>query len=125
MKKKSNVSLLFDDNKRRVQLRFESIAILHYDNDLSKTVWNNTPLQSRKCYMPPYAPSTKLKEWHPNIPIKYLKKDPDINDSEKGYKNFCVIELISEKIDVVELHHDGHIRFKINFVKDESYFISA
>ena len=44
---------------------------------------------------------------------KYLKKDPEKKDSESGYNNFCVAEMIIDSVDILELHHDGHIRFEI------------
>ena len=125
MKKTSNVSVLFYDNKRRIQIRFEANVKLHYNNKLSKSTWNKTELQSRKCYMAPYIPSTKLEDWDPNIPHKYLKKDPEKKDSESGYNNFCVAEMIIDSVDILELHHDGHIRFRIDFLNNESYFIAA
>ena len=106
-------SILFYDNKRKMQIRGQCEAIINYNNNISKKIWQETPLQSRKCYMGEYSPSEPLKEWHPNIPIKYLKKDPEKSDSESGYNNFTVIKLIINQLDVLELHHDGHIRFNV------------
>ena len=102
----SNCSALFYDKIRKVQLRFSCFA---------------TRLQSRKCYMGDFDPSYKLESWNPNIPIEYLKINPNKEDSEIGYKNFCLIELDVRKIDILELHHDGHVRFeckndKIQFI---------
>ena len=106
-------SSLFYDQKRKVQLRFTCHAIMHYQNHISKKVWSKTPLQSRKCYMGPFAPGKSLDEWHPNIPLEYLKTDPDKEHSEEGYINFVHIELEIIRSDVLQLHHDGHIRFKV------------
>ena len=106
-------SALFYDQKRRVQLRFKCKAVLHYKDDISEKKWKNTPLQSRKCYMGPFPPSKPLDEWHPNIPLEYLKQDPDRKHSEKGYINFTHVELEIIESDILELHHDGHIRFKV------------
>jgi len=107
-------SALFYDNKRKMQLRVCCKSIINHKNNLSKKVWNSTPLQSRKCYMGKYKPSQDLKEWHPNIPIKYLKKDPDRKDSESGYENFTVVRLAVSSIDILELHHDGHVRYRVD-----------
>jgi len=104
---------LFYDNKRKMQLRASCRSIIHYKNKLSKKIWDKTPLQSRKCYMGKFNPSQDLKEWHPNIPKKYLKKDPDKKDSQSGYDNFTVINLKVNSIDILELHHDGHIRYRV------------
>jgi len=118
----SQCSVLFYDNKRKIQIRLECEAIINYNNTISKKIWTKTPMQSRKCYMGGYCPSQPLEEWSPNIPLKYLKKDPERLDSESGYNNFTVIKLIIKTLDILELHHDGHIRFsvdsseKINFI---------
>ena len=116
-------STLFYDQKRKVQLRFKCKAVIHYDNDMSKKAWKSTTLQSRKCYMAPYSPSELLDDWHPNIPLEYLKKDPDEKHSQEGYANFAHIELIVLEADVLELHHDGHVRFKVK--GDDLFYISA
>jgi len=114
-------SALFYNQERRIQLRFKCEAFLHYQNDMSAKIWDNTALQSRKCYMGPYSPSKPLDEWHPNIPLEYLKKDPSEEHSKDGYINFIHIELKVSEIDVLELHHDGHIRFTTKNGKDLYY----
>jgi len=110
----NNCTALFYDVHRRAQSRFKCQAIIHYQNDRSQKVWEATALQSRKCYMGPFAPSQKLDEWHPNIPKEYLKTDPEEKHSEDGYINFSHIELEVLESDMLYLHHDGHIRFKVD-----------
>ncbi len=105
---------LFYNNKRRTQLRLNCIAILHNNNNISSKVWKNTPMQSRKCYMAPHAPSSLLKNWEANLPKEYIECDPTPKDSEKGYKNFCCIELKILSFEIIELKYDGHIRFKVD-----------
>ena len=114
-------SVLFYDNKRKIQLRANCEAFINYNNNISKKIWIKTPLQSRKCYMGKYAPSINLKEWHPNIPIEYLKKDPQKKDSESGYDNFTVVKIIINNLDILELHHDGHIRFNVDSDKNFTF----
>ena len=35
-------------------------------------------------------------------------------DPERIYDNFTVIKVIINSLDILELHHDGHIRFNVN-----------
>ena len=63
--------------------------------------------------MGPHSPSKSLDEWHPNIPLEYLKTDPDKEHSKEGYINFTHVELKIMESDLLQLHHDGHIRFKV------------
>ena len=121
MKNNSFCSALFYNQERRVQLRFKCQASIHYQNNISSEVWNDTALQSKKCYMGPYSPSEILDDWHPNIPLEYLKMDPDKKHSEKGYDNFVHVELEIVELDILELHHDGHIRFTTKNGKDLYY----
>ena len=121
--KHQNCSALFYDKNRRVQIRLRCTAMVHYQNKTSQEVWNKTALQSKKCYMGPFAPSMQLDNWHPNIPMEYLKSDPDPDSSEKGYINFAHIELEVLESDVLHLHHDGHIRFKADS-KGDLFYVS-
>ncbi len=114
LEKSNNCTALFYDVHRRVQSRFKCQAIIHYQNNRSQKIWEATALQSRKCYMGPFAPSEKLDKWHPNIPSEYLKSDPEREHSENGYINFSHIELKVLESDILYLHHDGHIRFQVN-----------
>ena len=114
MLKHHSCSVLLYDQKRKMQLRADCQVMIHHHNSVSKEIWNNTPLQSRKCYMGELNPSDTLDNWNPNVPTKYLKKDPDKLSSESGYENFTAIQLIVQYLDVLELHHDGHVRFGVD-----------
>ena len=46
-----------------------------------------------------------------------------VQDSEQGYKNFSHIELTMIELDILQLHYNGHIRFKVNS-QDQINFIS-
>ena len=70
-----------------------------------------------------FSPGKKLSSWSPNIPSKYLKTDPDKVHSEEGYINFTHIELCVAETDILQLHHDGHIRFLVK--GDRFSFLSA
>ncbi|MAX30258.1 MAG: hypothetical protein CMG14_05110 [Candidatus Marinimicrobia bacterium] len=117
-------STLFYDQSRRIQMRMKCSIDIHYNNDVTQRVWNNTALQSRKCYMGPYNPSSKLNKWHPNVPLQYIDKDPTKEDSEQGYKNFMHIQLNIVEADILELHYDGHVRFQV-LDNNEINFLSA
>ena len=78
-------STLFYDQSRRIQMRMKCSVDIHYNNDVTQRVWNNTALQSRKCYMGPYNPSCKLNKWHPNVPLQYIDKDPTTLKINENY----------------------------------------
>ena len=125
LKKTDSCSVLFFDNKRRIQLRLHCKAKIYHNNQLTKNIWDITPLQSRKCYMAPYAPSIELKNWKPNLPKEYLKCDPREEDSFAGYENFSVEKLEVQSIEIIELHYDGHIRFRLKKGMEDLTFLSS
>ena len=117
-----NACALFYDQSRKIQIRMNCNAVVHHKNNIALKIWNSTALQSRKCYLGPYAPSTRLDNWHPNVPDEYIEINPTEDKSQKGYENFTHIELNVIELDILKLRYNGHIRFK---VKDQSlYFVS-
>jgi len=114
LKEQNECMALFYNQKRKIQMRMMCTATLNYKNNLSEQIWEKTPLQSRKCYMGDFNPSSTTNEWHPNVPLNYINRDPDKNESAKGYKNFVHVELSIISCDILELHYDGHVRFMIN-----------
>ena len=123
LKNNNFCNALFYDKGRKMQLRFKCYATVHHNNKNTKNVWLQTPLQSRKCYMGPFRPSELLEKWDPNIPLEYLKTDPELEHSQDGYKNFAQVELEIIESDILQLNHDGHIRFKVD--KDNKFYYIA
>ena len=121
------VVALFYDKDRRIQLRIVGCAEVSHRNDVSKRTWDNVDLQSRKCYMGSFAPGKRLKDWVPNLPSNYLDSDPTEQDSELGYQNFCSIIISIKSVEVLELHYDGHIRFIVEYDKNNQskYFLAT
>ena len=81
IKNNNQCSALFYDPRRRIQIRVKGFSTIHYNNELSKKVWSDVELQSRKCYMGKYNPSSELEFWHPNVPDQYIDRDPNEKDS--------------------------------------------
>ncbi len=105
-----NGSLLFYDKKEKIQLRIFGKIKINYQNDISKKSWGKTIHMSRQCYLGEKIPGTQT-----SIPTSGLSDDVDnfkysIQDSETGYKNFCVIQLFIKSIEWLYLAAKGHRR---------------
>tara|TARA_B100001094_G_scaffold219605_1_gene213714 strand:+ start:1124 stop:1726 length:603 start_codon:yes stop_codon:yes gene_type:complete len=124
LKNNKYCNVLFYDSIRRIQMRFKCLITINHKNNISQEVWNQTALQSRKCYMGPHSPTSILEAWHPNLPIDCIERDPSEEESQSGYKNFMNIELEIIKADILELHYNGHIRFEV-LKNDKINFLSA
>ena len=110
-------SLLFYDKSEKVQLRVFVSTKINYKNDISKKSWKKTAHMSRQCYLGNEAPGLKVQN-----PTSGLSEDVDnskytLEESEIGYKNFCVIECFILSIEWLYLASKGHRRAKF-FLKD-------
>jgi len=115
LKEYNNSFFVFYDFKLKIQLRIKTFSSINNNNFIAKQAWENTGLFSRKCYLSQKAPSSLTKIPEDGLP-EYLKGiDPTKEESEKGYKNFTVIESKIKSIDWLYLASSGHRRLKISF----------
>tara|TARA_B100001996_G_C18544719_1_gene548406 strand:+ start:183 stop:797 length:615 start_codon:yes stop_codon:yes gene_type:complete len=111
-------SLIFYDKNEKIQLRISCNSKINYQNDFSKNSWGKTAHMSRQCYLGENGPGT-ISE----LPTSGLSKDIDnlkytIEESEIGYKNFCVIENFINSIEWLYLAAKGHRRALFSLNKD-------
>ena len=120
--KNNNTIFVFYDHKLKIQLRIRSKSIINNQNNISELMWDKTKLFSRKCYLTDKAPSSKTSEPEDGIDISLKGKEPSQEISEKGYKNFTVIENTIQEIDWLYLASSGHRRLKIVLNKSKPIF---
>ena len=110
LEKNPQATLLFYNKKEKIQLRVFGKINIHYKNYFTEKSWIKTAHMGRQCYLgknPPGSdsliPTSGLTEMIDNS--KY-----SIEESEIGYKNFCVIETIVQTIEWLYLAQKGHRR---------------
>ena len=112
---------LFYDKDEKIQLRISGKTKINFQNEITKNSWKKTAHMSRQCYLGEFSPGSEVFE-----PTSGLSDDVDnlkysVEQSEIGYKNFCVIETFIQSIEWLYLAAKGHRRayFTIenNFVK--------
>ena len=122
LKQNDNSLFVFYDYKLKVQLRIKTISIINNQNILTEEKWNCTKLFSRKCYLTEKAPSSSTNIPEDGIDINLQGKEPSKEESEKGYKNFTVVQNKIREIDWLYLEASGHRRLKITFEEDNKNF---
>ena len=110
LKTNPNGSFLFYDKKEKIQLRVYGSIKVNYQNDITKKSWKKTVHMSRQCYLGKEIPGTNT-----SIPTSGLTADIDNlkytkEESEIGYKNFCVIETFINPLEWLYLATRGHRR---------------
>ena len=112
---------LFYDKDEKIQLRISGKTKINFQNEITKNSWKKTAHMSRQCYLGEMAPGSEVFE-----PTSGLSDDVDnlkysVEQSEIGYKNFCVIETFIQSIEWLYLAAKGHRRayftLENNFVK--------
>ena len=112
-------TFLFYDKSEKIQLRISGSVKINYQNNFSKASWKKTAHMSRQCYLGHEAPGTNFPSPTSGLTenvdnLKYSKEE-----SEIGYKNFCVIETFIKSIEWLYLAAKGHRRAYFNFNKNQ------
>jgi len=118
----SQSNFVFYDATIKTQLRIETLTKIHYKDNMALEAWQQTRLFSRKCYLSQNAPSSITGKAYDGIPEHLKGIDPTKSESEKGYKNFSVIENVIQNIDWLYLASSGHRRIKIDVRNGKSKF---
>ena len=122
LKHNNNSLFVFYDHKLKIQLRIKATSILNNQNEIAKEMWDKTRLLSRKCYLTTKDPSSFTELPEDGIPEHLISKEPDIEESEKGFKNFTVVENKINEIDWLYLEISGHRRLNIIFKNERPEF---
>ena len=118
LKENKKIYFVFYNKKRKIQVRAEGIAIVHKDNEITKEAWTKTQMMSRKCYLSPQAPGDFINDSASDLSKDMGNEIPTYEQSETGYKNFCVIESKIKSFEWLYLASQGHRRAK--FMLDEN-----
>ena len=118
LKENKKIYFVFYNKKRKIQVRAEGVAIVHKDNEITKEAWTKTQMMSRKCYLSPQAPGNFINDSASDLSKDMGNEIPTYEQSEMGYKNFCVIESKIKSFEWLYLASQGHRRAK--FMLDEN-----
>ena len=120
LKKNSKAAMLFYDKDEKIQVRLKIECVVNHNNEVTKESWSKTQHISRKCYLVDNGPGSESAS-----PTSGLKPELDnfeftMEQSEKGYKNFTVIQCKIKLIEWLYLAAKGHrrARFDLETKKD-------
>ena len=115
IKENSNCSILFYGKKDKIQLRLKVIAEINFKNNITKESCEKTGHISRKCYLVNNGPGSVSEKPTSGLDSKFDNFNFTKEQSEEGYKNFCVIKCKIKTIEWLYLAAKGHRRALINF----------
>ena len=118
----NNSLFVFYDQILKVQLRIKTISSINNQNIITEKMWEKTKLVSRKCYLTQKPPSSVTSLPEDGIDNNLKGKEPTLEESGKGYKNFTVVKNKIYQIDWLYLAASGHRRLKIILTDNEPSF---
>ena len=121
IKKNPSCSILFYGKEEKIQLRVKANCEINYDNDITKESWIKTGHISRKCYLVSNGQGTVSDKPTSGLDNKFDNFDFTKEESEAGYKNFCVIKCRIKSIEWLYLAAKGHRRLLINFEAEKKF----
>ncbi len=123
LKKNKNASLVFYDKEEKIQLRVKVECDLNNQNSVTKESWTKTQHVSRRCYLTDNAPGTISNDPTSGMISELEDFDYTIEQSEKGYKNFTVIQCKIKSIEWLYLAAKGHRRAKFNLQNNKNIWL--
>ena len=120
LKKNNKASLLFYDKEEKIQLRVKVDCEINNQNSTTEESWKKTQHISRRCYLTDNPPGTTSENPTSGMISKLEDFNYSMEQSEKGYKNFTVIQCKIKLIEWLYLAAKGHrrARFDLETKKD-------
>ena len=110
LKSYPKATLLFYDKNEKIQLRISSKIKINYQNNTAIKSWKKTAHMSRQCYLGTETPGSTSSKATSGLTEDIDNMKYTIEESEIGYKNFCVIENYIKSIEWLYLAAKGHRR---------------
>ena len=121
IKKNPTCSILFYGKEEKIQLRLKINCEINYKNQITKESWEKTGHVSRKCYLVTNSPGTTSQKPTSGLNGKFNDFNFTKEESEQGYKNFCVIRCKIRSIEWLYLAAKGHRRALIKLGKTNEF----
>jgi pyridoxamine 5'-phosphate oxidase len=110
-----NVSWLFYNPKKMVQLRISGKAKLHRDDQFADEQWAASGLTSRLNYCATQPPGTEVDKPSSGLPDFLKNKVPTLIESARGRKNFMAISTSIDSMDWLLLSILGNRRARFEW----------
>ena len=115
----NNVSCLFYDDKKKIQLRINGQATIEKSYQPS---WDKLTNWSRRCYLSEHKPGTEVLKPSSGFPEKFVNESPNDEESIEGLKNFAAIKIIIRSVEWLFLASQGHRRAIFKVLRESSNF---
>ena len=110
IEKNKNVSILFYDDEKKIQIRMYGTAKIYRNQ---KSIWEQLPAFSKINYNSILKPG----EYQKTHSTRH-NKEPEL-----GYKNFCLIKIKIDNLDCLYLNKEGNRRIDIKISRENNKIV--
>ena len=114
LEQNKNISLLFYDEKKKIQIRIRGFANILESYEPS---WTKLSDWSKRCYLTSQPPGKESNSPTSGFPEKFSHEAPQTEESNNAIKNFSVIEIKFNQIEWLFLASQGHRRALFNVIR--------
>mgnify|MGYP003321959495 FL=1 len=100
----NKISLLGYERKDKLQIRFDAEATIIDSDEFLLDIWKSMYPMSRECYRVIESPGSKIKS------LEDIKFEEEDDQGLNGFENFVAVSCDIQSIEVLYLHHAGHLR---------------
>lgn len=104
------VSWLAYDPAQVSQIRLSGRTVIHHKDDLCREHWAMTTHHSRRAYMLPEGPGVEISDPENAMSPDLVKFNYSLEESEKGWEHFVVVETQVDWMEWYFTHHTGNRR---------------
>lgn len=115
LKSNNKAALLFYDKEEKIQVRAKVECTINHKNKITEESWNKTAHISRKCYLVENGPGTETENPTSGLKPELDNFDYTMEESEKGYENFTVIQCKVISFEWLYLAAKGHRRARFEY----------
>ena len=115
LKSNNKAALLFYDKEEKIQVRAKVECTINHKNKITEESWSKTAHISRKCYLVENGPGTETENPTSGLKPELDNFDYTMDESEKGYENFTVIQCKIISFEWLYLAAKGHRRARFDY----------
>jgi len=115
LKSNNKAALLFYDKEEKIQVRAKVKCTINHKNKITEESWSKTAHISRKCYLVENGPGTETENPTSGLKPELDNFDYTMEESEKGYENFTVIQCKVISFEWLYLAAKGHRRARFEY----------
>jgi pyridoxamine 5'-phosphate oxidase len=114
LRKKPEISWLFWDSKKNLQIRLQSTVSFHCDDEVARSYWEKLPVEGRKNYASILPPSSPIEEYSDGLPSNW-NNEITLEDTELYFGHFMVGSCKVREMQCLLLHREGHQHAKFSW----------